>query len=394
MVTLHYSAKQLEKLHEGSNASATASVISEHDVLKDVFSRPYMAIWKIQYKAKMPRLGPETSSPVNNYKKLWLYSPQQLDKNKMVGYEKHYRDFELKMEAIDAEKLHHEIHYVEASSEDVKIKEEEIACEAQKSYLSTSLLKLPMENMKNNSGLVEMKSTNVTESVQLFQFILYIPTFVLGLVFNTLALWLLLCKIRKWSETTTYMTNLIIFNSFLLFSLPFKILGYKVARWTFGWSFCVFLESLYFVNMYGSILITACITVDRYIAIIHPFLANSIRSPKIALILCFLIWLVVWGGTSHIYQFHEGNNHQNCFHGFSEKMWRNAGLIVLLEVSFLSTAIIMVFCSAWIIIALGNRPELGTEGSKMSKSIAIVLANLVVFLTCFMPYHVGYITYD
>uniref|UniRef100_H3A6V9 G-protein coupled receptors family 1 profile domain-containing protein n=1 Tax=Latimeria chalumnae TaxID=7897 RepID=H3A6V9_LATCH len=234
-----------------------------------------------------------------------------------------------------------------------------------------------------------MKSTNVTESVQLFQFILYIPTFVLGLVFNTLALWLLLCKIRKWSETTTYMTNLIIFNSFLLFSLPFKILGYKVARWTFGWSFCVFLESLYFVNMYGSILITACITVDRYIAIIHPFLANSIRSPKIALILCFLIWLVVWGGTSHIYQFHEGNNHQNCFHGFSEKMWRNAGLIVLLEVSFLSTAIIMVFCSAWIIIALGNRPELGTEGSKMSKSIAIVLANLVVFLTCFMPYHVG-----
>ncbi|XP_062902003.1 uncharacterized protein LOC134345377 isoform X2 [Mobula hypostoma] len=121
-------------------------------------------------------------------------------------------------------------------------------------------------NMCNSSNTTEF------EVVRTFRYVVHIPTFILGLVVNSAALGMICFRLKNWTETVIYMTNLIFSDILLLFSLPFKMYAYKKKNtWHLGARFCQFVESLYFVNTYGTILLIMLISLDRYIAIKHPF---------------------------------------------------------------------------------------------------------------------------
>ncbi|KAJ8410913.1 hypothetical protein AAFF_G00188700 [Aldrovandia affinis] len=55
------------------------------------------------------------------------------------------------------------------------------------------------------------------------QWIVYTSTIAVGLPLNLSALWLLFFKIRRFTETTIYLANLVINDMLLIFSLPFKM---------------------------------------------------------------------------------------------------------------------------------------------------------------------------
>uniref|UniRef100_A0A452IJC9 G-protein coupled receptors family 1 profile domain-containing protein n=1 Tax=Gopherus agassizii TaxID=38772 RepID=A0A452IJC9_9SAUR len=239
----------------------------------------------------------------------------------------------------------------------------------------------------------DMANSTVESYVQLFQIIIYISTFVLGLLFNMMALWFVFCKIRKLTESTIYLVSLITLDTFLLFTLPFKIISFgSQGEWNLGSAFCSFLESLYFVNMYGSILISVCICVDRYIAIRHPFLAVSLRSTKKAAMVCSIVCLGVWAGTSFTCQFHD-STHTTCFYGFSDEIWENPGVLVTLETVFLGSVTAMTFCTAQIIICLKRSRKPNDPLTNTSKSVKVVIANLVTCVVCFTPFHVAFLLY-
>nr|XP_033813730.1 G-protein coupled receptor 55-like isoform X2 [Geotrypetes seraphini]XP_033813731.1 G-protein coupled receptor 55-like isoform X2 [Geotrypetes seraphini] len=242
-----------------------------------------------------------------------------------------------------------------------------------------------------------MENQGISQQVELFQIIVYIPTFILGLLFNIMALWMVFVKIKKWMESTTYVVTLIIVDTLLLFTLPFKMYAYNWRdNWKLGSMFCSFLESLYFVNMYGSILISMCICVDRYIAIRYPFCSQILRSPKKAMAACFIVCIIVWSGSSvFIYKLHESNNGTGtqCFYGFSNTTWTNTSLVAMLETVFLSSVIIMTFCTANIIVSLRKKIESKTQTSLGNKSLKIVTANLATFVVCFTPFHISIFLY-
>ncbi|XP_037764779.1 G-protein coupled receptor 55-like [Chelonia mydas] len=230
-----------------------------------------------------------------------------------------------------------------------------------------------------------MANSSIESYVQLFQITVYIPTFVLGLLFNAMALWFAFCKIRKLTESIIYLVSLITLDTLLLFTLPFKIISYgSQKKWNVGSAFCSFLESLYFANMYGSILISACICVDRYIAIRHPLLAISLRSTRKAAMVCSIVCVGVWAGT---YQFYD-NTPTACFNGFSNKTWGNPAVLVTLETAFSGSLIAMIFCTVQIIICLKRSRRPDDPLTDTSKSVKIVMANLATFVVCFTPFHV------
>ncbi|NXH13953.1 LPAR6 protein, partial [Bucco capensis] len=230
----------------------------------------------------------------------------------------------------------------------------------------------------------------------LFQLVMYTPTFTLGLLFNVMALSFLFFKVKKLSESTVYVIALIFLDTLLLFTLPFKIISYHLQnKWNLGSVFCSILESLYFVNMYGSILISLCICVDRYIAIQHPFSAPALRSTKKAALVCAFICLSTSVGTVSTFQLHgKGHNISSCFHNFSKSTWQNRGLFSALETTFFGSMVAMIFCTAQTIRCLRkhrkphNHPQRHT-----TRAEKIVVTNLVAFLVCFTPYHVAYCMY-
>ncbi|XP_043926682.1 G-protein coupled receptor 55-like [Protopterus annectens] len=234
--------------------------------------------------------------------------------------------------------------------------------------------------------------------MQVVQLILFIPSFGLGLIFNVMALVMVLFKIKKWTESTTYIVNLIVFDILLILALPFKISVFfssdgEVQKWSLSMKFCSFLESTYIINMYGSILISMCISMDRYIAIVHPFSAMLLRSPRIAIIICVSVWIFLLIG---VFQTHDLHIYQNdtCFGGFSNVTWTEKGnLVISLEVVFLISALVMVFCSAQTIRIFRRLKDESMERSKNARAIIIVSANLATFLVCFTPYHIALFLY-
>ncbi|XP_074860711.1 G-protein coupled receptor 55-like [Carettochelys insculpta] len=218
-----------------------------------------------------------------------------------------------------------------------------------------------------------------------FELVIYIPTFIFGLILNLLALWVFCRFWKKWPESSVYMINLAFTDLLLLLSLPFKIY-YSMQMGQ--WSLCSFMESLYFVNMYGSIFLIACISLDRYIAIKHPLKAKILRSPRRACITCCCIWVIIWLGSIPIYNFKNTDNFR-CFHNMSDQTW---GMSVILPVEifgFLIPLTVMVYCSVKIIQTLLNHNHQGKRQADQVTIAQTIAANLIVFIVCFTPAHLG-----
>ncbi|MGH0153873.1 UNVERIFIED_CONTAM: hypothetical protein FKN15_040182 [Acipenser sinensis] len=217
----------------------------------------------------------------------------------------------------------------------------------------------------------------------------YIPVFIVGIILNALAL-IVFCRIlKKWTESTIYMTNLALMDLLLLLILPFKIHATIDFTGTMQKTFCMFLETLYFVGMYGSIFTIVCICVDRYIAIKHPFLATTLRSPAKAFWACAVIWVLVWLGSIPVYDFHS-DSYANirCFHNFSKTMWNPTVIIAVELFGFIIPMVVLVVCSVKIIKTLQKKNS-HRDSVNHRACVRIIYANLLVFLVSFAPSHLG-----
>ncbi|NXN76016.1 GPR55 protein, partial [Himantopus himantopus] len=237
--------------------------------------------------------------------------------------------------------------------------------------------------MTNSSK--ECNFTDIDRLAETLRLGISIPTFILGLILNALALSVFCCFWKKQTKTSVYMINLALADVLLLLSLPLK-LHYSVTE--APGHLCSFIQSIYFINTYGSIFITVCITVDRYICIKHPFEGRANQSPKWAILICCLIWAVVWLCSTPMYVFPK-KMYFKCFYNMSEQTW-SVPLIVSVEViGFLIPLIVMVFCSAQNILILLNHKSEGKKKVEGSGSLRVIIINLVVFLVCFTPVHLA-----
>ena len=221
-----------------------------------------------------------------------------------------------------------------------------------------------------------------------FEMAIYIPIFICGLFLNLIALSVFCIFLRKWTETTIYMTSLALMDLLLLFPLPFKMHATH-HKWPASFQpFCSVCENLYFVGIYGSIYTIMCIAVDRWVAICHPFKAKQLRSPKAALGICVGVWLLVLAVLSPtVHGFREGEEAEfHCFHGFSKKGWSVPVIICLQVFGFLGPALVVVCCSVQTIWAL----QLSGQNSPKSRAcVKVIYSSLSAFLVPFTPSHLG-----
>ncbi|XP_052048414.1 G-protein coupled receptor 35 isoform X2 [Apodemus sylvaticus] len=206
---------------------------------------------------------------------------------------------------------------------------------------------------------------------------------VLGLLLNSVALWVFCHRMHQWTETRVYMTNLAVADLCLLCSLPFVLysLKYDVS----DTPICQLSQGIYLVNRYMSISLVTAIAVDRYVAVRHPLRARELRSPGQAAAVCVTLWVIVI--TSLVVRWRLGVQEGGfCFgnqgrHNFSTSAFSLLGFYLPLA--------IVVFCSLQVVTVLARRPvtDVG-QAEATRKATHMVWANLVVFIVCFLPLHV------
>ncbi|XP_021252091.1 lysophosphatidic acid receptor 5 isoform X2 [Numida meleagris] len=196
----------------------------------------------------------------------------------------------------------------------------------------------------------------------------YILIFITGLMLNVMALWIFVRYLRLKSVVMIYMFNLAVSDLTFTLPLPLRLYYYFNHEWPFGNTLCQVSGSVFQINMYGSCIFLMCINLDRYIAIVHPLRWRHLRRPKVARLLCLVVWVVILMGSIPTAIVHKQNH------------------FVLAEIlGFLLPLSSVTYCSIQIFRELCQARQPKTL--RQQKTIRLLLVNLVIFVIFFVPYN-------
>ncbi|XP_040283781.1 G-protein coupled receptor 35-like [Bufo bufo] len=255
--------------------------------------------------------------------------------------------------------------------------------------MTTQILKLSTTTASYNDTncYAIMRARN--PKVEIFLMILLIGVFIFGTIFNSFAVWVFCCKMKKWSETRVFMMNLLFSDCCLLFTLPFRIYTTQY-EWHLSNILCDAIRFCYFMNTYMGIAIITLISVDRYVAIKFPLRARTLRTPKKAALACGIIWLLFISTRLYLelgtdLRFRES---RFCFRKVSIKPLKRTLYFTVFGSCI--PMVILIFCSTQIIWTLKKKTKMSmNEEKNIEKTISIVKTNLAIFLFCFLPLSIG-----
>ncbi|XP_068087861.1 C-C chemokine receptor type 6 [Hyperolius riggenbachi] len=219
--------------------------------------------------------------------------------------------------------------------------------------------------------------------------------FVFGLVGNIMVVITFSCYKKSRTMTDVFLLNMAIADILFTFTLPFWAVYYHKSEWIFRDFMCKLVRGIYAINYNCSMLLLACVGIDRYVAIVQVTKSFRLRSIALAYkgLLCLSIWIAAACLSSITYVYTEAykQNEQNelspyvCAAKYPEKsaiQMKVAVLFVEVSVGFLIPFLVMVFCYTCIIITL-----LQAKNSQRHKAILVIVIVVVVFLLCQVPHN-------
>ncbi|XP_075955439.1 proteinase-activated receptor 1 [Anarhichas minor] len=128
---------------------------------------------------------------------------------------------------------------------------------------------------------------------------IYTLVFVVSVPLNLVAVVMFMHHVRPRKPAVIYMLNLACADLLFGLLLPFKIAyHYHGNNWIYGSFMCRVVTAAFYCNMYCSVLLMTCISIDRFLAVVYPMNSLTWRSPQTASAVCAAMWLLALGGVS------------------------------------------------------------------------------------------------
>uniref|UniRef100_A0AAZ3RCL5 G-protein coupled receptors family 1 profile domain-containing protein n=1 Tax=Oncorhynchus tshawytscha TaxID=74940 RepID=A0AAZ3RCL5_ONCTS len=184
-------------------------------------------------------------------------------------------------------------------------------------------------------------------------------SFLVGVPGNLLVIWTILRHVQQRSHTVVLILHLAAADLLVLITLPLWI--YSLARsWVFGEASCK--AMVYIINtcMYSSVFLITLMSVERFVAVRHPFASAGWRRKKALNKVILVLWAAAFL--------------------FSTPVFPTQVTLVGFAVPFC----ILVVCYS----CLYSRIAQITFKSKR-KSMGLIASMVVVFALCWTPHHVG-----
>ncbi|XP_038141931.1 C-C chemokine receptor type 6-like [Cyprinodon tularosa] len=232
---------------------------------------------------------------------------------------------------------------------------------------------------------------------------------ILGFVGNSLVILTYALYKRSRSIINVFLLNVAIADLLFVMALPFIVYN-ELHHWPMGQVACKLLRGSYSVNLYSGMLMLACISVDRYIAIVQA--RRSFRLSH-SYVICAVIWVfafLVSVPTFYFYHRYEPQHHEVTWVNGTEeeetpvapqyvcewkfedsevaKMVKVAVPSTQLAIGFFLPLIIMIFCYTTVIVILKKAKNL-----QHHKAVQVALVVVLVFIVCHLPYNLALI-YD
>ncbi|KAA0703155.1 C-X-C chemokine receptor type 3-2 [Triplophysa tibetana] len=220
----------------------------------------------------------------------------------------------------------------------------------------------------------------------------YILVFILALVGNILVL----CVIRRYRQsrhspcsfslTDTFLLHLAISDLLLAITLPFFAVQW-ISDWIFGEFMCKMAGALFSLNVYCGVLFLACISFDRYLAIVHAINISWRRKTCQAQLACAVIWVTCLGiacvDVHHRYVVPLTSGKRVCQIVISQQ-WQISMQLISLFLGFVLPLLVMLYCYIRIFKALCH----SSTRRQKRRSLRLIISLVVVFVVSWAPYNV------
>lgn len=231
----------------------------------------------------------------------------------------------------------------------------------------------------------------------------YSLVFMLGLALNGVLLWCVCSRTRRWCSTVIYMTNLAVADLLYVLSLPPLIISNAMGGlWPFGNVICKTVRFFFFVNLHCSMMFLTCVSVHRFLGVCFPIAAVRLRTKKLALFASGSVWVLAAAEILPTLVFAQSGviyNMTVCFEMTNPKKFNvyfPYGLFLAI-VGFLIPFLIVVTCYCSMIKVLYCRAADSISKARTArmrkKSMSTLLVVCLMFVVCFVPYHIARTVY-
>ncbi|NXS03667.1 SSR4 protein, partial [Oxylabes madagascariensis] len=198
------------------------------------------------------------------------------------------------------------------------------------------------------------------------------------------------------TATNIYLLNLAIADELFMLSVPFVATAAALRRWPFGRALCRTVLGVDGLNMFSSVFCLTVLSLDRYIAVVHPLRAASYRRPRVAKLVNGGVWLLallvaspipVFAGTAVT----RDGRAVACDLLWPSPAWAAAFVVYSSTLGFVLPVVAMALC--YLLLAgkmrmvaqgVGWQQRRRSEG-KLTRLVVTVVA---MFVVCWLPFYV------
>ncbi len=203
---------------------------------------------------------------------------------------------------------------------------------------------------------------------------------VLSCIGNILVLVILALYKSLKSMTNIFILNLAVSDLLFTFGLPFWA-SYYIWGWTFGEDGCKAVKFFFYVGFYSSVLFLTLMTVQRYMAVVHP-LSDWERCRGLS-VSPFIVWIL--SGTVALLGSHHSkvmieSDSQYCEYGSVE--WKSS-IAYFQNAFFFIAFVIMGYCYGSMLRSITK-----SRTNKRLKTVRLTFFIVLVFFIGWAPYNI------
>uniref|UniRef100_A0A8C6P4A8 G protein-coupled receptor 68 n=1 Tax=Nothobranchius furzeri TaxID=105023 RepID=A0A8C6P4A8_NOTFU len=235
---------------------------------------------------------------------------------------------------------------------------------------------------------------NCTISHEIHQYVfscVYILVLLVGVPSNLYSLYHAVLQLKQRNELGVYLLNLTVSDLLYLASLPLWLQYiFQGDDWRHREWLCQLCGFLLYENIYISIGFLCCISLDRYLAVVHPLRFNALRSMKAAWLASAIVWIKEIAVGVVFFRHKElstdRTNQSVCFEHYPMRPWEYDINYYRFIVGFLFPLAILLISYLCVLRAVGR--SAGTQPDQKTRIRQLVSSTILIFLVCFSPYHI------
>ncbi|XP_026851380.2 probable G-protein coupled receptor 132 [Electrophorus electricus] len=248
--------------------------------------------------------------------------------------------------------------------------------------------------MGTNNGSFSLPDTtrNCTlpyEKGQLPLMVLYSVVLIVGIPTNLATIYFTYLQVCRKNVLGIYLLSLSVCDLMYLCTLPMWIVYINSGhRWHLGSLACKVTGYVFFNNMYVSIFLLCCVSVDRYVAVVYAVESRGLRRRKGATMVTMVIVVVVALGHTPVFTMTEGETEgleKRCFEPGQNTLTVTGFNYARFFVGFVAPLCVLL-ATNHAVLAKVHASE-GLRHEQKARVRCLALAVILLFLICFTPYH-------